>query len=227
MHIKICGLTNTDDALHAVRAGASHLGIIFVKQSPRFVSPDDASKIVQAVQGKALTVGVFQNQSLEEIAEIAVNTGIDLIQLHGGEDAVFCRSIALRLGKQLIKTIIIDHEEAKALSAKIASYSMGGDQVGYLLFDRAKGNTGADWLSSALAQIASLEKHTALPPYFFAGGLTADNLKSVLEKIRPAGIDVASGVEASPGKKDAVKVSAFIAEAKNQTASIGALRSNK
>ena len=227
MHIKICGLTNTDDALHAVQAGASHLGIIFVRQSPRFVSLEEASKIVQAVQGKALTVGVFQNHSLEEITEAAVNTGIDIIQLHGDEDAAFCRSIALRTGKKLIKTTIVGNNDAKALSDKIASYSMAGNQVSYLLFDRAKGNTDEGWLPSALTQISSLEKEAPLPPYFFAGGLTTDNLKSVLEKIKPSGVDVASAVEAYPGKKDAGKVRAFIAEAKNQTATIGALRSNK
>ncbi len=229
MLIKICGLTNTDDALHAVQAGASHLGIIFVSQSPRCVGPGQAKKrIVQAVQGKALCVGVFQNHSQEEITEVAVNTAIDIIQLHGDEDAAFCRSIALRTGKKLIKTIIVDINDPKTVCDKIASYSTDGDQVQLLRFlTEPKEMRMSTGFHSPDTNIHPGKSGTTLPPYFFTGGLATHNLKLVLEKIRPAGVDVASAVEASPGKKDPDKVSAFIAEARNQTATIGALRSNK
>src|ERR1700733_8047981 len=105
MHIKICGITNTNDALYAVQAGATHLGIIFVQESPRFVKVQEAKDIVDAVQNKAIVVGVFQNQSPETNTETVVKTGIDAVQLHGDEDPAFCRSIALRVGKAVIKTI--------------------------------------------------------------------------------------------------------------------------
>jgi phosphoribosylanthranilate isomerase len=213
MHIKICGITNTKDALHAVQAGASHLGMIFVETSPRCVASAEAQKIVAAVNKKAIVVGVFQNHSLEHIAETAVTTGIDAIQLHGEEDVAFCRSIALRLCKPVIKTIILGAQSN--LEDEIASYG-GENNIAYLLFDRAKGQTSKDWLADALTQISSLEnqKDSALPPYFFAGGLTTDDIETVVSAINPSGVDVASGVEASPGKKDPALVDAFITKAK-------------
>jgi phosphoribosylanthranilate isomerase len=221
INIKICGLTNTSDALLAVRAGATHLGIIFVQESPRCINLQDAQKIVEAVQKKAVVVGVFQNQSPETIAETVVKTGIDAVQLHGDEDPAFCRSIALRLGKDVIKTIILKTDTDKEttqflLNQQIAAY---GSQVACLLFDRAKGQLSGEWLSSALAQVSSLEKQNdpLLPPYFFAGGLTPDSIEDVLANIKPFGLDVASGVETSPGQKDPALVTAFIAKAKNQT----------
>jgi phosphoribosylanthranilate isomerase len=241
MHIKICGITNTEDALQAVQAGASHIGLIFVENSPRFVTTKRARDIVAALHetskaGKKTTaVGVFQNHSHEQIAEIVIETGIDIIQLHGSEDPAFCRSIGLRLGKPVIKTVIVDSGEGglpdseveKQAAAHLPSLAKALDsycntsennRVDYLLFDRAKGNPGAGWLASAVTQIGALEKDKPLPPYFFAGGLTPDNLASVLNKIKPAGIDVASGVEAGPGKKDPVKVEAFIFTARKAIA---------
>ena len=225
MHIKICGITNINDALHAVQAGATHLGIIFVEQSPRFVKLQEAKNIVDAVEKNVIVVGVFQNQSPETITETVVKTGIDAVQLHGDEDPAFCRSIALRVGKAVIKTIILETDqtsEAKrtSLNDKIASYASSPDQVTYLLFDRAKGLQSGEWLPSALAQVSILEKKKdfLLPPYFFAGGLTSGNIERVLDTINPFGLDVASGVEASPGQKDPALVRGFIKKAMNQAA---------
>jgi phosphoribosylanthranilate isomerase len=227
MHIKICGTTNSNDALQAVQAGATHLGMIFVEASPRCVTGQEAQKIAAAVQKQAIVVGVFQNQSLEAIAEIAVMTQIDAVQLHGSEDPAFCRSIALRLGKPVIKTIILaegNQTTAKPTQAElietIAAYSSCPDQVTYLLFDRAKGQIGEEWLPNALAQVSALEKQKdfLLPPYFFAGGLTPENLKGVLTRINPFGLDVASGVESSPGQKNPDLVRAFITAAKSEIA---------
>jgi phosphoribosylanthranilate isomerase len=237
MHIKICGITNAVDALQAVQAGATHLGMIFVEKSPRHVTPQDAEKITAAVAKRAVLVGVFQNHSPEAIAEIVVTTGLDAIQLHGDEDPAFCRSIALRLGKPVIKTIILGEGNAQSsklqsdaqalLQKKIADYSCRQEQVAYLLFDRAKGQTNEQWLRSALAQISSLEKQNdfTLPPYFFAGGLTVENIGAAISTIKPFGFDVASGVEASVGKKDPALVKAFIAKATSQTAPKEELRS--
>jgi phosphoribosylanthranilate isomerase len=229
MHIKICGITNIEDALHAVQAGASHLGIIFVQESPRYVTPEDAQKIVAAVKSTAVVVGVFQNHSAEAIAEIVVKTGIDAIQLHGAEDPAFCRSIGLRLGKPVIKTIILQSDKLESpderaarqslLTETITSFGSPPDQSFYLLFDKAKGSPVADWMPAALAQVAAIEKQKdfLLPPYFFAGSLTPGNIQGVLETISPFALDVASGVESSPRQKDPALVSAFIAKAKNPT----------
>ena len=108
MHVKICGITNKQDALHAVSAGATHIGMIFVEDSPRSINEiQTAREIGQAVGENAYMVGVFQNQTAETIAQIAVHAKIDLVQLHGNEDPAFCRSIGLRLGKPVIKSIVI------------------------------------------------------------------------------------------------------------------------
>jgi len=236
MHVKICGITSKQDALHAVSAGATHIGMIFVEGSPRSINEiQTAREIGQAVGENAYMVGVFQNQTAETIAQIAVHAKIDLVQLHGNEDPAFCRSIGLRLGKPVIKSIVIagginnievvakgdeqdivvsPYDELKQL---VASY--GRDVAAYLLFDRAKGNKDENWLPQAIECIAKLERDLKapeynLPPYFFAGGLTDKNVSETLAQLHAAGVDVASGVERSPGQKDPALVEAFIKAAK-------------
>jgi phosphoribosylanthranilate isomerase len=230
MHIKICGITNMEDALHAVQSGASHLGLIFVEKSPRCVAPEEAARIVAGVKSRALTVGVFQNHDVEEISKIVKETGIDLVQLHGEETPAFCKQLRKALDKPVIKTIILgegalptnceaNRGEASLNTANLESYLDRDSQNSFLLFDRAKGASSDRWLSDALSLLAAMDRESANPPpYFFAGGLSPDNLQLVLEKINPAGLDVASGVEASPGKKDPAKVSKFISTAKNYKA---------
>jgi len=232
MHIKICGITNKKDALHAVREGASHIGLIFVAASPRRADRKEARSIINALAKKALVVGVFQNQSAEEIIEIALETEIDMIQLHGDENADFCREITSRLERPIIKTIIVESSEeagqealTQKLQNKLSPFLAPDAPVSYLLFDRIKGDKNPEWLADALLQIASLKKdRLTWPPYFFAGGLNAGNLAEIFKAIKPDGVDIASGVEVSPGIKDPTLVSAFIDGAKTIQ---GVLRSTK
>ena len=224
MFVKICGITNKEDALQAVSAGATHIGLIFAPGSPRCIDSVKAKTITEAIAGKALVVGVFQNQPAATIVETCASANLDIIQLHGNEDAVFCKEIGEQTKKPVIKTIVLENNcaaDLEKLEASIDQYSQKDSGIAYLLFDKPKtlNQTASLWLTQTLASIASLEpkwhKQTEVipPPYFFAGGLCAANLHLALTSIKACGVDVASGVESAPGQKDHALVKAFILEA--------------
>ncbi|MBS1993273.1 MAG: phosphoribosylanthranilate isomerase [Cyanobacteria bacterium SZAS LIN-2] len=216
MFVKICGITNKSDALHAVSAGATHLGLIFVDGSPRCIKdPSLAREIVEATGDAATVVGVFQNQSVDRIAEIAAQTNIGAIQLHGDESPDFCLDVQRKLGKPVIKAITIagGDMDTHGLSKRVSGY-IGA--VNYLLFDRAKGDRSENWLAQAISSLQKVEKSedTALPAYFFAGGLSDQNVAATLQQLQACGADVASGVEKAPGQKDPLLVQNFISAVK-------------
>lgn len=195
--IKICGITSVEDAQLAVSAGANYLGLIFVDTSPRRVSLEAAIAIQNAIKGKAKIVGVFQNSSPAAIKACWEQVGFDLVQLHGQERIEDYSTLPV----PLMRVLSLDME---ALPAESLQTLKGPAQ--YLLLDRPKTSTCSDWLTGALAYLASIDD---CPPLFFAGGLTADNVTSVISQVRPHGVDVASGIEARPGVKDPQKLRAF------------------
>jgi phosphoribosylanthranilate isomerase len=198
--VKICGITNLDDALLAVDAGADALGFVFFGASPRNVSPEQASAIIRRLPPFIQTVGLFVNESLSTINETADACGLDIIQLHGEESPDFCTGVKRRVLKALRVRNITSLEP-------MPSY-----RVSAFLLDtwspNAQGGTGQTFNWDIAAAAAGNGK------IVLAGGLTTDNIADAIRQVRPYGVDVSSGVEVTHGKKDAVKINEFIRKAK-------------
>jgi len=193
--IKICGLTNEEDAAHAAAAGASALGVIFAPASPRRVSADRARDIVRAVPAAIPVVGVFVDAPLEEIVATVAHTGVRWVQLHGDEPERYASALKMPLLRAAGVDAALDAwPTATLLLDAVSSAERGG--------------TGrrVDWERAAAV---ARRRKTVL-----AGGLTADNVAEAIATVRPFGVDVSSGVEASPGRKDRDKVSRFLENAR-------------
>jgi len=195
MFLKICGLTNEADAAHAVAAGATALGVIFAPSSPRCVSADRARDIVETVPAEVPVVGVFVNAPVEEIVAVVAHTGIRIVQLHGDEPESYAAAFKVPLLRAAGVDVSIDAWPTATLLLDAVSSAERGGTGRRVDWDRA-------------AAVARRRK-TVL-----AGGLTADNVAEAIATVRPFGVDVSSGVEASPGRKDRDKVSRFLEAAK-------------
>lgn len=199
MRVKICGLTNMDDAAEAVRLGAWGLGLIHYDRSPRFVEAGEAARIGAAFRRKCEVVGVFVNPTLEEVATAVENAGLTMVQLNGSEGESFCAEVARRSGVKVIKAI---HVASAADVHAAESY-----RTDFHLFDRRGkglwGGTGEsfDW--------ELLRGHRSEIPDILAGGLRPDNVAAAITITQPYAVDVASGVEAEPGRKDHAAMRAF------------------
>jgi phosphoribosylanthranilate isomerase len=191
--VKICGITNEEDALCAAKLGAAALGFIFYPPSPRYVRPKVVRKIVKKLLPNLAKVGVFVNESAEEIKKIIKYCGLDFIQLHGDESLEFCRNFP---ASTIIKTVELlgESDLVKAFSYNAAAILVDSRHAGLY------GGTGkkADW---DLAFRVKSKK-----PLILSGGLNEENVKEVIEKIVPHALDINSGVEKSPGKKDHIKL---------------------
>lgn len=195
--VKICGLTNLEDARFASGAMADYLGFIFYPKSPRYIEPGEAGAIINWIEGPE-KVGVFVNQPLDEVNQIAKETGLDYVQLHGNESLEYCQLI----DKPIIKVIhITDETSADSLKAQIALYS---EVASYYLFDSKVGDqwggtgTTFDW--------SILEGVGEVHPFFLSGGINPDNVQQAIKTVKPFGIDISSGVEEKPGLKDFEKI---------------------
>ncbi len=195
--IKICGITNLDDALLAAELGADALGFIFYAKSPRKVEPETARSIIAQLPPFVAAVGVFVDEDAAAVQEVAAQVRLDWVQLHGQESPEYCRN----LGRKVIKAFRIQDEDSLR---RLADYR-GAAQA--LLLDTYKkgqvGGTGEifDW------HLARKAKQYG--PIILAGGLTADNVAQAIATALPAAVDAASGTEAAPGKKDPAKLRAF------------------
>lgn len=204
--VKICGLTRVDDALAAAEAGVDFLGIIFHAPSPRAVTPAEASSLVHRTRQRAPSVkwiGVFADTPLDEIRWIVDTVKVDGVQLHGGEDPDIVDRL-VRAGLFVIKAFrVAVRADLEALDA----YSPSAFLLDTYVPDR-HGGTGQtfDW---SIALDTAAERRI-----FLAGGLTPENVASAVEAIHPWGVDVSSGVESAPGRKDIDKMRAFIAAAR-------------
>jgi phosphoribosylanthranilate isomerase len=207
MHIKICGLTNLEDTLAAVDAGADFLGFNFYAKSPRYITPEACGRIqAELVKrgAQVTTVGIFVNSPTAEVATVLDNCGLNLAQLHGDERSEHLTLLWGRAFKVLRNPGALSEAELEALSLFSPS------RPTFLVDGQAPnlyGGSGllADW--QAAARVA------ARYPIFLAGGLNPANVAAAVEQVNPWGVDVASGVEAGPGKKDHAKIKAFVASA--------------
>jgi phosphoribosylanthranilate isomerase len=214
MRVKICGITNLEDALVALDAGADLLGFILYPKSPRYVTPADIARILTAIRtggfadDSARFVGVFVNESLASVEAILAATDLDYAQLHGNETPALVEAMEGRGYKALRPAT---SEEAAMEAATYAG--LGPEDGPSWLIDAydpaAYGGTGqrADWPTAArLAR-----RH---PGLLLAGGLTPENVTAAINAVRPWGVDVASGVERAPGRKDHELVRKFVETAK-------------
>ena len=195
--IKICGITNLEDALLAAELGADALGFIFYAKSPRKVAPETARSIIAQLPPFVASVGVFVDEAAAVVQELAAKVGLDWVQLHGQESPDYCRN----LGRKVIKAFRIQDEDSLR---QLADYQ-GAAQA--LLLDTYKkgqvGGTGEifDWHLARKAK--------KYGPIILAGGLTSENVAQAIATAGPAAVDAASGTEAAPGKKDPAKLRAF------------------
>jgi phosphoribosylanthranilate isomerase len=198
--VKICGITNLEDALIAVEAGADALGFVFYDKSPRHVAPEKASEIIRHLPPFVQTVGLFVNESEVRINQLADQCGLDVIQLHGDEDADFCS----RLDRRIIKALRIKDITSLDEMTRFKAAAFLLDAWSPASF----GGTGQTF-NWDIAEIAAKSYRIIL-----AGGLTVDNVAGAIRKTRPYAVDVSSSLEISPGKKDPARVCAFIRNAK-------------
>jgi phosphoribosylanthranilate isomerase len=190
--IKICGLTSLDDALLAVEAGADALGLVFA-DSPRQVSLAAAERIVAELPPLVGTVGVFVNANCVEVATIAARVRLEAVQLHGEELPEDCERLPCRVIKRFD---ILESDTPDILRRRMERYRVAA----YLLDPGAGSGRTFNW------EIAG-----DLPgPLIISGGLNPDNVGAAIRRLRPFAVDVCSGVESEPGRKDREKVRAFI-----------------
>ena len=205
--VKICGITHLEDARFALDCGADELGFNFYKKSKRYIAPAAAATIVEQLSIDTRTVGVFVNEPIETVLEISRSLGLQGVQLHGDEDTLYIRKLLLNSMLFVIKAFRVapGFEISSAVNWKAT----------YELFDafspHERGGTGRslDWEELG-TEVQSWFPDSA----YLAGGLTPDNVVSAIRMVRPYAVDVASGVESSPGKKDRNKLEAFIRNAK-------------
>jgi phosphoribosylanthranilate isomerase len=210
MKVKICGITTLDDALAALDAGADLLGFNFYPKSPRVIGPEACAAITAELRRRncaASLVGVFVNASQNQVAETLRTCGLDLAQLSGDEPPEWVRA----LGSQAFKALRPVNAAELALALAALPHR---PQPPALLLDAnrpgAYGGTGqtADW---SLASDLALQV-----PLLLAGGLTPENVARAIRQVRPWGVDVASGVETAPGRKDPAKMAAFVQAARSE-----------
>ena len=200
--VKICGITNLADAQAAVAAGADALGFNFYEKSPRFIPTNVAAEISRALPPFTLRVGVFVNPAEELVRGAMGECGLGLLQFHGDEPPEFCAQFGLMSMKAFrirdagsLKELPKYQTDAWLLDA-YASVALGG--------------TGEKFNWGLAVEVQKLGK-----PVFLAGGLTPENVAEAIRQVQPFGVDVSSGVESAPGKKDHARVRAFIQAAKS------------
>jgi phosphoribosylanthranilate isomerase len=197
VRVKICGIRSADEALAAVEAGADALGLNLWPESPRYVEPARANEIRAAVSPLVACVGVFVNEDPRRVCDLASDLGLDAVQLHGDETPDYCSALA---HLKVIKAIRVGQNFDLGC---LRAYSVGA----ILLDSKIKGTYGGtgqrfDWRAAIDAK--------RMARIILAGGLTIDNVAEAVKQVRPMAIDVCSGVESEPGRKDLLKLRQFM-----------------
>ncbi len=208
--IKICGIKTLADARAAVDAGANAIGLNFYEKSPRYVSMDVAAGIAGAMPGDVTVIGVFVNSSAERMNCVASSVGLHAFQLHGDEPPALlgelngdCRIVrARRWSERGLQDVADDLQ---------ACFELGGRRADAVLLDAAvTGQFGGTGSTLPWAALKDYQQWLGKTPLILAGGLNPENVVEAIHTVRPGGVDVASGVECSPGVKDALKLRSFI-----------------
>ncbi|MCM8789814.1 MAG: phosphoribosylanthranilate isomerase, partial [Candidatus Omnitrophica bacterium] len=201
--VKICGITNLEDAKAALKAGCDALGFVFYRKSPRYIEPEKAKEIIKGIPQSAVKIGVFVNEKLKNIKDVAKECRLNFLQFHGDESPEFCAKFK---DHKIIKAFRVKDRRIdlkKILKYKTSAY----------LFDTFEksnfGGTGKRFNWKFLSGIDNISK-----PVFLSGGLNEKNIKEALTAVHPDWVDVSSSVEKTAGKKDHKKVRDFIKAAK-------------
>jgi phosphoribosylanthranilate isomerase len=197
MHVKICGITQPQDALHAENAGADALGLNFVPGTKRFISLERAREIVCALGPFVARVGVFQNASLEMVLETVQTVGLNVVQLHGQESDDF--ALEVQRVVPVVRAVKLEPNLPFVLPEVGSAFLIDGPDPG--------SGQLADWDRLEDSNLGGRR-------WLLAGGLTPENVAGAISRLRPWGVDLSSGVESAPGIKDPAKVTAFIQAAK-------------
>ena len=196
--IKICGITNLEDALNSIKAGCNALGFVFYRKSPRYITPKKASRIIKHVPAHILKIGVFVNAEEKTIKRIAKLCNLDMLQFHGNELPEFCQKFK---GYKIIK--------AFRVKDKIGLGNLLNYKTFAYLFDtfvKSKmGGTGKKFNWARIRHLKGLRK-----PIFLSGGINTKNVTKAIKQVRPDWLDISSSLETKPGKKDYNKVKEFI-----------------
>ncbi len=212
--IKICGITTVEDAILAADAGADAVGLNFYPRSPRCISPEIARDIANSIPGGVLRVGVVVNLSEQDALDLVAAAALDVLQLHGDEPP----AVAARLSQAVpvIKVFRIGAEGISPVLEYLEEFRRAGGVVRPVLFDAHQpGQFGGMGKTANWAAIQNYPAEPWHPPFLLAGGLTPENVAEAIRTLRPLGVDVASGVEHSPGQKAPELVKAFVWAAKH------------
>jgi phosphoribosylanthranilate isomerase len=195
--VKICGITSVADGLAAAEAGADMIGLMFAPQSPRLIGLQTAAEIGRALPPFVLRVGVFVNPDEAQVMEAIATCGLNLLQFHGDEPSDFCT----QFGLMSVKALRV--KDAGSIAA-LENYATDA----FLLDAYSKAGLGGT--GETFNWELAIEAQKFGKPIFLAGGLTPENVADAVKTVNPFAVDVSSGVESAPGKKDAAKVRAFI-----------------
>ncbi len=200
--IKICGITNADDACSAVWAGADALGFVFFRNSKRYISPKEAKKIIDILPPWVFKVGLFVNEKIPAVRKTVDYCGLDFVQLHGDETQNYLKQLG---GLRIIKAIRLRDKDCLVKKDELACELVLFDAYCATQF----GGTGTAFDWRLAKEIRKTKK-----PYIISGGLTPKNVAQAVTLFRPYAVDVSSGVEKVPGKKDKKLMKEFITHAK-------------
>jgi len=203
--VKICGITNLEDAQMASKSGADAIGFIFSKKSPRYIKKDVAKKIISELDPFLIKVGVFLDQTKEEVLDIAQSLKLDILQFHGSESAIFCNSF-----KDKFKIIKVFFPQDRPFKNKMDRYKAQAFLFDVRFCDKQKGQKTIP--ANILKEISGLIKEGK--NVIISGGLNSRNVGAI-KKLSPYAVDVASGVESMVGKKSEKEIRNFIAKVKN------------
>jgi len=210
--VKICGITTVEDAQWAAQSGADAIGLNFYPNSPRFITAETAQEIVRATPPEITKVALFVNASAVEICSIFDDLQLDMIQLHGDEPPEFLTLLGHR---PVMRAFRVGSERLQPIRAYLDQCRKLGNMPATVLIDSLVqgeyGGTGqtADW-NVAQAYLMELD----VPPLVLAGGLTSENVAAAIQAVHPSAVDVASGVESAPGRKDRTAVASFVQNAR-------------
>jgi phosphoribosylanthranilate isomerase len=204
--VKICGVTDLDDAELAAALGAWAIGMVFYERSPRRCSLEQALRITTALHRKAELCGVFVNAPLEELARYTDQLGLTMLQLHGDEGPAFCAEVRRRTGARVIKAVqVAGAGDLRELERYHVDFHLADARPKAPAKRDLRGGTGETFDWSLLAS------KRATVPLILSGGLTPDNVAQAVAQARPYAVDTASGTERAPGRKDPAKLRAFFA----------------
>jgi len=200
--VKICGITNKDDALYAARCGAAALGFIFYPQSPRYIKPEDAKIIVSSLADTVVKVGVFVNEQPKEVKRVMEYCALDMIQLHGDETPEYCRQFP---AYRIIKAVELKNDDDVSCACSLDAAAILADSRR----DGLYGGTGRKSNWELARRVGNIK------PLILSGGLNEENIADAMREAVPAALDVNSGVEISPGIKDHEKIKRLFAVIRN------------